>query len=135
MTTAMPTNQELQALEILRAHRRRHREGLPIKISTHIEQPTVPLTIGQEISDKVAKTVGSWKFIIIQSICISAWIVYNSINNANVWDPYPFILLNLMLSLRISAQRDRSFQVNDRAFQSERDRLFQIQRDRFCAFP
>lgn len=100
MTTAMPTNQELQALEILRAHRRRHREGLPIKISAHIEQPIGPLTAGQKISDKVAKTVGSWKFIIIQSICIFGWITYNSVNNGNVWDPYPFILLNLMLSFQ-----------------------------------
>jgi uncharacterized membrane protein len=53
-----------------------------------------------KISDAVARTVGSWKFIIIQSVCIMGWITYNSVNNANVWDPYPFILLNLMLSFQ-----------------------------------
>jgi uncharacterized membrane protein len=58
------------------------------------------LTAGQHISDVVAKTVGSWKFIIIQSVCIFAWISYNSINGSNAWDPYPFILLNLMLSFQ-----------------------------------
>jgi uncharacterized membrane protein len=100
MTITSPTDQELKVLESLRAHRRRHREGLPIQISAHVEQPTRVLTIGQKVSDVVAKTVGSWKFIIIQSICISFWIVYNSINNGNIWDPYPFILLNLMLSFQ-----------------------------------
>jgi uncharacterized membrane protein len=44
--------------------------------------------------------VGSWKFIIIQSICIIGWITYNSIINGSTWDPYPFILLNLMLSFQ-----------------------------------
>jgi len=100
MTIAAPTNQELQVLEILRAHRKRHRQGLPSQISTHVEQPIDPLTVGQKISDAVARTVGSWKFIIIQSICILGWIVYNSLNNTNIWDPYPFILLNLMLSFQ-----------------------------------
>ena len=100
MTTATPANQELPVLEALRAHRKKHRKELPAQITTHIEQPTEPLTIGQKISDAVARTVGSWKFIIIQSICIFAWIAYNSVNNANVWDPYPFILLNLMLSFQ-----------------------------------
>jgi uncharacterized membrane protein len=58
------------------------------------------LTTGQKISDAVAKTVGSWIFIITQSIFILAWIAYNSLTNANVWDPYPYILLNLMLSFQ-----------------------------------
>ena len=100
MTIATPTNQELQVLEALRAHRRKHRAGLPLQSSAHIEEPIGSLTVGQKISDVVAKTVGSWKFIIIQSVCISAWIVYNSISNSNTWDPYPFILLNLMLSFQ-----------------------------------
>ena len=100
MAIATPNTQELKVLEALRAHRRRHREGLSSQISAHIEQPAGALTAGQKISDAVAKTVGSWKFIIIQSLCISAWIIYNSLSNANAWDPYPFILLNLMLSFQ-----------------------------------
>ena len=100
MTTAIPTNQELQVLDALRAHRKRHRQGLPTQNTAHVEQPIGPLTVGQKISDAVARTVGSWKFIIIQSVCILGWITYNSVNNANVWDPYPFILLNLMLSFQ-----------------------------------
>ena len=87
-------------LEALRAHRRRHRQGLPGRIPGHIHDVAPELTTGQHISDVVAKTVGSWKFIIIQSVCIFAWISYNSINGSNTWDPYPFILLNLMLSFQ-----------------------------------
>lgn len=98
MMTATPSNPELHILEVLRAHRRKHRAELPLHIATHIEQPIRALTAGQKISDTVAKAVGSWKFIIIQSICILGWITYNSISNG--WDPYPYILLNLMLSFQ-----------------------------------
>jgi uncharacterized membrane protein len=100
MTTLTPTTKELQVLEALRAHRRKHRQDFPSKISSHIQYATESLTAGQKISDAVAKMVGSWKFIIIQSLCIFAWIGYNAISNLNAWDPYPFILLNLMLSFQ-----------------------------------
>jgi uncharacterized membrane protein len=36
----------------------------------------------------------------MQSVCIIVWIIYNSINHDSTWDPYPFILLNLMLSFQ-----------------------------------
>jgi uncharacterized membrane protein len=100
MTINTPSNQDLKTLEILRLHRRSHRENAHAQVSAHMERPTASLTTGQKVSDSVARTVGSWKFIIIQSICILGWITYNSINNANVWDPYPYILLNLMLSFQ-----------------------------------
>ena len=100
MTTITPTIEELQILEALRTHRRKHRKGFPNKIANHVEDYFPGLTTGQKISDVVAKTVGSWKFILIQSACIFAWIVYNSIGSSNAWDPYPFILLNLMLSFQ-----------------------------------
>jgi uncharacterized membrane protein len=100
MTAITPTSEELQILESLRSHRRKHRKGFPSNISSHVEDYTPGLTTGQKISDVVAKTVGSWKFILIQSACIFAWISYNSMNNTNTWDPYPFILLNLMLSFQ-----------------------------------
>lgn len=100
MAVLTPTTKELQVLEALRAHRRKHRQDFPSKISSHIQYAAVKLTVGQKISDVVAKTVGSWKFILIQSACIFAWISYNSINNESAWDPYPFILLNLMLSFQ-----------------------------------
>lgn len=100
MAINLPTNEELQILEALRVHRRKHREGLPKEIAAHFDTTQGGLTLGQRVSDSVAKAVGSWKFIIIQSICILGWITYNSINRSEAWDPYPFILLNLMLSFQ-----------------------------------
>src|SRR6266404_9353073 len=58
------------------------------------------LTGGQKIADKVASTVGSWRFIIIQSVILTLWIILNIVAWASHWDPYPFILLNLALSFQ-----------------------------------
>lgn len=58
------------------------------------------MTLGQKIADGVAATMGSWRFIIIQSTILAAWIILNVTAILNHWDPYPFILLNLMLSFQ-----------------------------------
>jgi uncharacterized membrane protein len=58
------------------------------------------LTIGQKFADTVAATMGSWRFIIIQSVLLVAWIVLNVTAYIQQWDPYPFILLNLALSFQ-----------------------------------
>ena len=58
------------------------------------------LTFGQRIADTVADTMGSWRFIIIQSSLLVAWISLNVTAWINHWDPYPFILLNLALSFQ-----------------------------------
>jgi len=58
------------------------------------------LTIGDKIADSVAKTVGSWRFIITQSIILIIWLILNVTAWIYHWDPYPFILLNLMLSFQ-----------------------------------
>ncbi len=55
-------------------------------------------TRAAKIADMVAKTVGSWGFIIGQSVLLTVWIVLNLIGYFYQWDPYPFILLNLLLS-------------------------------------
>ena len=58
------------------------------------------LTSGQKIADAVAATMGSWRFIIIQSIILLFWIILNVTAFIQQWDPYPFILLNLALSFQ-----------------------------------
>jgi uncharacterized membrane protein len=58
------------------------------------------LTVGQRIADTVAATMGSWKFIIIQSVILMFWIALNVTAYVQQWDPYPFILLNLALSFQ-----------------------------------
>ena len=64
------------------------------------EGPAPPLTLGDRLSDLLAATVGSWRFIVIQSGLLLAWLIANAAFGSNAWDPYPFILLNLMLSFQ-----------------------------------
>lgn len=59
-----------------------------------------PLTAGQKIADTVASTMGSWRFIIIQTTILLFWIALNITAYIKHWDPYPFILLNLALSFQ-----------------------------------
>lgn len=49
------------------------------------------------LADKFVKTVGSWKFIISQSLAMSMWVLLNTFTPVKL-DPYPYILLNLLLS-------------------------------------
>ncbi len=58
------------------------------------------LTRGHRASDFVARLVGSWKFIIIQSIILVLWAGLNGAAWFYHWDPYPFILMNLFLSMQ-----------------------------------
>jgi len=83
------------------------------------------MTFGQRVADSVASGMGSWAFIIIQTLFVIAWMTLNIVEVAtHRWDPYPFILLNLlfstqaayaapiiMMSQNRSAERDR-FQAN-----------------------
>jgi uncharacterized membrane protein len=55
---------------------------------------------GERIADIVTETVGSWRFIIIQSCLLAIWIFLNVVAWIGHWDPYPFILLNLALSFQ-----------------------------------
>lgn len=57
-------------------------------------------TSGQRLSDAVAEMVGSWKFILVQLLLLMLWISLNLLAWVNAWDPYPFILLNLLLSFQ-----------------------------------
>jgi len=58
------------------------------------------LTIGQRAADAVANGMGSWRFISIQSGMLVAWIILNIVALITHWDPYPFILLNLVMSFQ-----------------------------------
>ena len=57
-----------------------------------------PRNVGQRAADSIANGMGSWTFIIAQPVFVAAWIILNIIAFANHWDPYPFILLNLLFS-------------------------------------
>jgi len=57
-------------------------------------------SFGEFMANKITKAVGNWKFIIFQSILLAIWIILNITAWINHWDPYPFILLNLVLSFQ-----------------------------------
>jgi uncharacterized membrane protein len=83
---------EEQLLAELRKVRRQAR--------TEAGGPDSDLTTGQRIADTVAATMGSWRFIIVQSGLLFIWVVLNITAFVYNWDPYPFILLNLALSFQ-----------------------------------
>jgi uncharacterized membrane protein len=85
---------EHQLLAQLRLLRRSLRAETAAVLGKH------ELTLGQRVADSVAATMGSWRFIIIQSAILFAWIVLNVTAYVHKWDPYPFILLNLALSFQ-----------------------------------
>jgi len=111
-------------LALLRAHRRAHRYRadaallLSKQVAQHLDSP--PLTRGQRLADGVAATIGSWRFIVIQSTAIVLWITGNVLVGANSWDPYPFILLNLLLSFQAAYTAPAIMMSQNR--QSELDR-------------
>jgi uncharacterized membrane protein len=82
---------EMRLLDELRRLRRIGRGGEP---------PRFELTLGQRIADIVAASMGSWPFIIAQSVLLTIWIILNVTAWIEHWDPYPFILLNLALSFQ-----------------------------------
>ncbi len=59
-----------------------------------------PLTFGQRVADRFANVMGSWTFIIIQTVILAFWVMINVFAYVWRWDPYPFILLNLALSFQ-----------------------------------
>src|ERR1700722_18138967 len=65
-----------------------------------VQMAAPELTTGQRVADIVAASMGSWNFIIIQSVLLLVWIVLNVTAFVEQWDPYPFILLNLALSFQ-----------------------------------
>lgn len=77
-------------------------------------------TFGGRLADWVAKGMGSWKFIIVQTIFVAAWMVLNIIGVVYQWDPYPFILLNLLFSTQAAYAAPIIMMAQNR--QTDRDR-------------
>jgi uncharacterized membrane protein len=87
-----------------------------------LNPPLETLTRGQKISDKVAQFGGSWKFIILFGIILTLWIIFNIVA-IGYWkfDPYPFILMNLILSCIAALQAPIIMMSQNR--QEEKDRM------------
>ncbi len=109
---------ELTRLVELRRHRRVHRKA----------KRAPELALGARVSDAVARVVGSWRFIIIQSGLLVVWMALNVTAWVQQWDPYPFILLNLALSFQaaytapiIMMSQNRQAEIDRQAAQHDYD--------------
>lgn len=90
-------------------------------VNSLLNEPKETMTKGQKISDKVASFGGSWKFIIIFSIILFLWILFNTLSIKSLeFDPYPFILMNLVLSCIAALQAPIIMMSQNR--QEEKDR-------------
>jgi len=104
-------NEVIQSLE--------QHEILSADISTQFEKK---LTFGERLSDHIAEFGGSWKFLIAFGAVLIGWIVLNALLLLNRgFDPYPFILLNLILSCLAAVQAPIIMMSQNRA--EARDRL------------
>src|SRR6266566_203356 len=89
-----------EVIESLQQH-----EILSNDISKQFEKK---LTFGERLSDHIASFGGSWRFIILFGVVLVLWIILNAALLLNRgFDPYPFILLNLLLSCLAAMQADR----------------------------
>ena len=80
---------------------------------------------GERIADIVTATVGSWRFILIQSFLLAVWIVLNIIGWVKHWDEYPFILLNLALSFQAAYATPFILMSQNRQSEIDRDKAKQ----------
>ncbi|MBC7605721.1 MAG: DUF1003 domain-containing protein [Burkholderiales bacterium] len=92
-----------------------------IKHKNWHEKHTETLHFGSRLADAVAQGMGSWKFIIVQTILVILWMALNIIGFFYHWDVYPFILLNLLFSTQAAYAAPIIMMSQNR--QSERDRM------------
>lgn len=79
------------------------------------------LKFSQRLADKVANGMGSWNFIILQSVLVVLWMSLNVLGFVKHWDTYPFILLNLLFSTQAAYAAPIIMMSQNR--QNERDRV------------
>jgi uncharacterized membrane protein len=107
----------IERLHALIPHRAHPHAPLRNLNDLHDEQ----LTLGARVADRFAAVIGSWRFIIAQSVLLALWITANIIGWMHHWDPYPFILLNLALSFQAAYAGPILMMSQNR--QSDKDRL------------
>ena len=90
------------------------------KISVSPESGKGKYTLGQRAADAIAKFAGSWAFIFSFTGGLVLWMVINTVMAARAFDPYPFILLNLVLSSIAAIQAPLIMMSQNR--QEEKDR-------------
>jgi len=85
------------------------------------EQHESTCSAGDRLADKVTNIMGSWRFIIFQTFVITVWVGINLVAYFLRWDPFPFILLNLLFSIESAYASPIIMMAHNR--QSARDRM------------
>jgi uncharacterized membrane protein len=132
MSDASQVTLDAEAARLAAAEAKRHMKAMMHPALDRYHGDDVPL--GIRLANTVTGVMGSWKFIIIQTVLVALWLAFNIIGLINHWDPYPFILLNLMFSVQaayasplilmagnVAAARDRDlwehdYRVNQEAY-------------------
>jgi uncharacterized membrane protein len=96
------------------------RRGEPVSKNVHVLH-LQQLTFGQRVSDKLADVAGSWRFISAFGVVLGVWILLNTVALIHHWDAYPYILLNLFLSMLAAIQAPVIMMSQNR--QEDRDRV------------
>jgi uncharacterized membrane protein len=88
----------------------------PVNVVHHDEA-----TFGEMLADKIASSIGSWTFLMVQTAAVIAWLVLNIYGFVHRWDPFPFILLNLLFSVQAAYTGPVLLLAGNR--QAQKDRL------------
>jgi uncharacterized membrane protein len=88
----------------------------PVNVLHHDEA-----TFGEMLADQIAAGIGSWKFLIIQTFAVLCWVALNIVGLVKHWDPFPFILLNLLFSVQAAYTGPVLLLAGNR--QAQKDRL------------
>ena len=79
------------------------------------------LSFGDKLADAIASGMGSWNFLIWQTVIVLIWMILNAVAFIRHWDPYPFILLNLLFSTQAAYAAPLIMMSQNR--QAARDRM------------
>jgi uncharacterized membrane protein len=123
--TALVQRKPLAGLDILTMIGRHFRAAQELVRARATRNPNEviaeQLTVGDRLADTVARFGGSWSFIIAFGVVLVAWAAVNVALVTRAWDPYPFILLNLFLSMLAAVQAPVIMMSQNR--QDAKDRL------------
>ena len=94
MHEGMAANVQRQLIQLRDQERRlleQLRQRSPVARNLNVEHAE-RRPFGDRLADRVATTVGSWRFVMVQSVLLAAWIVFNSVAWFSHWDPYPRVV-------------------------------------------
>jgi uncharacterized membrane protein len=113
-------NQHIRHLNTIVLESLNEKESLVRQVSYEMQDRK--LTFGMKIADRVAAFGGSWNFILSFAFIVGAWMVINNFMGSSAFDPFPYILLNLVLSCLAAFQAPVILMSQNREVERERKR-------------